>query len=435
MDWVIKNHLECDSNGLLKIGNITALDLITTYGTPLLVINEQRVRSRFREFFQAVKKRYADADICYAIKANPSLAILKILLSEGSRLEVVSEYELLHDLKSGAKSGQIVFNGPNKTERELELAVRNNVLINVDSFAELRRLESICRKLTTNADICIRVNPAVEPKTHGDLTTGTHVNQFGACLDEAENFFVYASAAPNIVLKGIHMHIGSQITSLEPFIEAINKIFSLMARLKEQGIVVTYLDLGGGLGVQYEGVSRVLSADEYADAVISTVKANVKQYGLDAVHLIFEPGRFIMADAGVYLLKVGTIKEYPRGNNWVLVDGGSNILLRAALGVYRFPMILANKADAPSTGTVNVAGPLCFGGDVIGKNVKLPRVEEGDILAVFCAGAYTDSISHQYNLKPRPAMVLVNNGMHSLIKRAEQYEDLAGRDILPDHLR
>lgn len=435
MDWIVEKHLECNANGHLEIGGVDALKLAAEYETPLLVINEQRLRVRFRELQESLQKGYSNVQVCYAVKANPCLAILKILLNEGAGLEVVSECELLTALKAGAKSELIIFNGPNKSEKELELAVKNQIKINVDSLSELKRLEAICRRLNKTADIFIRINPAVTPKTNEDLTTGTEINQFGVYLNDAERTFEIASKIPQINLKGIHMHIGSQITSLEPFKEMINKAFKILVKLREQGIFLNYLNFGGGLGVQYEGVTKLPTAEEYANAVTATIKSNVEKHGLKDIHLLFEPGRYVSADAGVYLLKIGTIKIPPAGKKWVLVDGGSNILLRAALGIYKFRMILANKANFEPNELVNVGGPLCFGGDVIGRNVNLPSPEEGDVLAVFCSGAYTDSISHQYNMRPRPSMVLVNEGKHYLIKRAEQCEDLVARDIIPDHLR
>jgi diaminopimelate decarboxylase len=435
MDWIVGKHLECNANGHLEIGGVDALKLAAEYKTPVLVLNEQRLRVRFRELQKSLKKGYNNVQVCYAVKANPCLAVLKILLNEGAGLEVVSECELLTALKAGAKSESIVFNGPNKSEKELELAVKNQVKINVDSFSELRRLEVICKSLNKTADVFIRLNPAITPKTNENLTTGAEINQFGVYLNDAERVFELASKIPQINLKGIHMHIGSQITSLEPFKEMVNKAFKIVVKLREQGIFLTYLNFGGGLGVQYEGVTKLPTAGEYGTAVTATIKSNMEKHGLKDLHLLFEPGRYISADAGVYLLKIGTIKTPPAGRKWVLVDGGSNILLRAALGIYKFRMILANKANLEPNELVNVGGPLCFGGDVIGRSVNLPSPEEGDVLAVFCSGAYTDSISHQYNMRPRPAMVLVNEGKHYLIKRAEQCEDLVARDIIPDHLK
>lgn len=435
MDWTIKNHLGRDANGNLKIGDVSALGLVKTYGTPVLVINEQRMRDRFKEFYRALKKRYEKVKIYYAVKANPCLAILRILLSEGAGLEVVSEYELLNALKSGARSEQIVFNGVNKSLEELKTSVKNKILINVDSFSELQKLEKIARQLDKVATICIRVNPAVILYIHEQLTTGAVTSQFGVYLPEAKKVFGYAHKSKHISLEGVHIHIGSQLTTLQPFREAANKIFQLMAELKRNGISLKYINFGGGLGVRYEGVSKLTGVDEYAETIVSTVHQNIERHQLEKPYLLFEPGRYILADAGIYLLKVGVIKTPPQENKWIIVDGGSNILLRAALGVYKFKMILANKANMKAAEKVNVAGPLCFGGDVIGREVKLPPVQEGDILAVLCAGAYTDSISHQYNLRPRPPIVLVNNSEHYLIKEAERYKDLVGKDIIPDRLK
>ncbi|MEM2796009.1 MAG: diaminopimelate decarboxylase [Candidatus Hadarchaeales archaeon] len=429
MSWTIRNHLECGEDGYLKIGGVDALELAEKYGTPLFVINEQRVRKRFREFLGALKKRYEKVKVCYAVKANPSLAILKILKEEGAGFEVVSEYELLSALRIGAKPEDIVFNGANKSQEELELAVKKGILINVDSLSELEKLEKISKRLNRLANICIRVNPGVKVRTHRDLVAGAEYSHFGIHIPEARKAFERAAGSKHISLKGVHMHIGSQITSTRPFVFAINRIFRLLADLSKSGIKLGLVDLGGGLGVEYEG-EHPPTAEEYAEAVISAVKSNVKKYGLSEPLLIFEPGRYILADAGVCLLKVGVVKRTPDGSKWVIVDGGSNILLRAAMGVYRFKMILANKAVMKPRERVNIAGPLCFGGDVIGRNVRLPPVEEGDILAVFCAGAYTTSLSHQYNMRPRPPIVLVSNGRHRLIREAEQYRDLIARDIV-----
>lgn len=431
MKWTIKNHLECNAKGHLEIGGIDVLELAETYGTPVLIINERRMKDRFGEFIGALKKRYGKVKVYYAVKANPCLAILKILLDEGAGLEVVSEYELLSALKSGAKSEDIIFNGVNKSLNGLKIAVENQVLINIDSLLELKKLEKVSKQLNKVTNIGIRVNPGIIPKTCEDLTTGAEMSQFGVYLPVAREVFEYAFRAQHVILKGIHIHIGSQNTSLQPFRDAINKIFQLMAEIKKNGITLEHVNLGGGLGVRYEGVLTLPSVDEYAETIVSTVKSNLQKYGLEKPYLLFEPGRYILADAGVYLLKVGVTKTPPHGNKWVITDGGSNILLRASLGIHKFKMIIANKTNMNPTEKVNVAGPLCFGGDVIGRDVKLPVVEEGDLLAVLCAGAYTNSISHQYNMLPRPPIVLISDGKHYLIKEAEQYEDLVGRDVVP----
>lgn len=429
MNWEIRDHLECGEDCHLKIGGADAIELAEEYGTPLFVINERRVKERFREFWGALKKRYEKIKVCYAVKANSSLAILKILKEEGAGFEVVSEYEFLSALKIGAKPEDIVFNGANKSQRELELAVKEDVLINVDSLSELEKLEKISERLGRVASIGIRVNPGVNVRTHKDLATGTEYSHFGIHLQEAKNVFEKAHRSKHLALRGVHMHIGSQITSTQPFVRAINKVFCLLADLSRSGISLEIVDLGGGLGVGYEG-EHPPTAEEYAEAVISAVKSNLKKYNLSEPLLIFEPGRYILADAGVCLLRVGVVKKTPDGSKWAIVDGGSNILLRATTGVYRFKMILANKAGMKARERVNVAGPLCFGGDVIGRNVRLPSVEEGDILAVLCAGAYTISLSHQYNMRPRPPVVLVSNGRHRLIREAERFENLIAKEIV-----
>jgi diaminopimelate decarboxylase len=435
---MLKSHFSVNDSGHLVIGGVDAIELARRFGTPLYVVDEQRVRENYRRFYKAFASRWGKVRVFYALKANSNLAICKILQGEGAGAEVSSGNELQNALRSGFRGGQIVFNGNHKTEKELEMAITNDVLINVDSFQELAVVGKIASKLGKDARIGFRVNPDVRAPTHPYIATGLRESKFGfeVASGQALEAYLTAKNMKNVEVVGIHCHIGSQILETAPFEEEAEKVMELVVQIKEKlGLDIELIDLGGGLGIPYKPDDRPVSPDQLAERVVPIIEQVVKERGLKPPTIAFEPGRYIIADASVLLVRAGYIKQRSGLPDWVAVDAGMNALIRPALyGAYHH-IEVANKMLAKNEKLVNVAGPLCESGDFLGKERMLPKVEPGDILVVFDVGAYGLAMSNQHTAQPRPAMVLVNSGRAEIIRERETYEDLTRLDRIPEWLK
>lgn len=435
---MLKSHFCVNDLGHLVIGGVDAIELANHFGTPLYVVDEQRVRENYRRFYRALTSRWSKAKVFYALKANSNLAICKILQSEGSGAEVSSGNELQNALRVGFSGEQIIFNGNHKTEKELELAITNDVLINVDSFQELKIVDKIAARLGKKARIGFRVNPDVRAPTHPYIATGLRESKFGfeVASGQALEAYLTAKNMKNVEIIGIHCHIGSQILEIAPFGEEAKKVMELVVQIKEKlGLDIELIDLGGGLGIPYKPDDRPVSPDQLASSVVPIIQRVVKEKGLKLPTIAFEPGRYIIADASVLLVKVGYTKQRSGLPDWVAVDAGMNALIRPALyGAYHH-IEVANKMLEKNDKLINVAGPLCESGDFLGKERLLPSTEPGDILVVFDVGAYGLAMSSQHTAQPRPAMVLVNSGRAEIIRERETYEDLTRLDRIPEWLK
>jgi diaminopimelate decarboxylase len=431
---MLKPHFSVNPAGHLVIGGVDAVELAEQFGTPLYVMDEQHVREKYRRFHRAFSERWSKMLVCYALKANSNSAVVKILQSEGAGADVSSETELRIALRAGIQGDRMVFNGNYKTPRELEMAIANEVLINVDSFQELEAVDKVASRLGKRAWIGFRINPDVKAPTHPYLATGLRESKFGFDVASGQAFEAYKLAAKmkNVEVVGIHANIGSQILDAAPFAEEAEKLMSLVAEVKEKlGISISIVDLGGGIGIPYKPDESELQPWEVAELVVGTVKRVVEEKGLVEPTLILEPGRYLVGDAGVLLARVGYIKERPGMPAWIAVDAGMNALLRPALyGAYHH-IELANKMNEKNEEVVNVAGPLCESGDFLGKERKLPKVEQGDLAVIFDVGAYGLVMATQHTAQPRPAMVLVNGDRAEVIRKRETYEDLTRLDKIP----
>jgi len=307
-------------------------------------------------------------------------------------------------------------------------------LINVDSFQELEAVHRIASRLGKRARIGFRVNPDVKAPTHPYIATGLRDSKFGLDVESGQAFAAYKLAAQmdNVEILGIHAHIGSQILDAQPFEEETEKLMVLVSEVKEKlGIQISFIDFGGGIGIPYHPDDRELQPEQVAERVTRVVKRVVEEKGLEEPTLLFEPGRYIIGDAGVLLARVGYIKERLGMPAWVAIDAGINALIRTALyGAYHH-IELANKINSKNEVLVNVAGPLCESGDFLGKDRKLPKVEQGDLVVVFDVGAYGLAMSNQHTAQPRPAMVLVNDGKAEIVRKRETFEDLTRLDQIP----
>ena len=399
-----KNNFFCE--------NINIESLAKRFGTPLYVYS----RKTLIDHYLKLKSAFAQINplICYSVKANSNLAILKTLVSQGAGLDIVSGGELSRALKVGCPTQKIVYASVGKTNQEIATAISKGILFfNVESLAELENINRISKKLKKITRVAIRINPDVEAKTHKYVTTGKLTNKFGIDLNSAYLILLMRAKFKNLNICGLHIHIGSQITESAPFVAAIKKVSEFIQRLKLRGIKLEYLNVGGGLGIIYDRESPQ-TAQIYAGKIIPLLKKT-------GLKIIMEPGRFIVGNAGILLTKVLYIKHTPR-KKFIIVDAGMNDLIRPAL-YSAHHSILAMRKNL-KTEKADVVGPICESGDFLAKERLIPKVKEGDYLAVMGAGAYGFSMSSNYNSRLRAAEVMVAGNKSSVIRKREVFEDL-----------
>ncbi len=433
---MLKPHFRVNSSGHLVCGGVDTVELCEEFGTPLYVMDERRIRENYRRFLRAFRRRRKEVRVCYALKANSNSAVVRVLATEGAGADVSSENELRIALRAGIPGEKMVFNGNLKTEGELRLAIEHGVTINVDCLQELEVVEKLAGRLGEEARISFRINPDVKAPTHPYIATGLRESKFGFDVRSGEALEAYRRAKEmrNVKVVGIHAHIGSQILDPSPFLEEAEKVMEVVARLQEMGIELEFVDLGGGVGIPYRPEEREVDLEGLADGILSIVERVEEERGMDRHLLIFEPGRYLVGDAGILLARVEYVKERQGMPRWISVDAGMNALIRPALyGAYHH-IELANKMNLENDTLTNVAGPLCESGDFLGKERLLPRAERGDLAVIFDVGAYGLSMSNQHTAKPRPAMVMVRGGRAALIRRRETFRDLTRLDLLPPWL-
>jgi len=394
-------------------------DLARKYGTPLYVYSYNTFINHYlklKQAFQAV-----DPLICYSVKANSNLAILKSLVARGAGLDIVSGGELFRALKAGCDPGKIVYASVGKTDKEIREAIKKGILFfNVESLPELKNINRIAKALGRKTNVAIRINPDVAPKTHHYITTGKLTNKFGIDFATAEKIFLLGRKLRHVNIRGIHIHIGSQITDGEPFVEAIKKVVVFVSRLKLAKINIEYLNIGGGLGIVYRN-EKPQTAVEFAGKVLPILKAS-------GLKIIMEPGRFVIGSAAILAVKVLYIKKTPL-KNFVIVDAGMNDLIRPALYDAHHEIVPLSSSRKRGSIKADVVGPICESGDFLAKGRNLPAINEGDLLAVMCTGAYGFSMASNYNSRCRPAEVLVKASRVKLIRKRESREDLIRNEI------
>ncbi len=386
--------------------------LAQTYGTPLYVYDFDVMKTQFESLKEAFRGR--KSILAYAVKANSNLSVVKHFAQQGSGADCVSIGEVRRALMAGIPKYRILFSGVGKRDDEIREAIESDILyINVESEAELGRVEMIARELGTKARISVRVNPNIDPKTHPYISTGLHDNKFGVEIVAAKRMYIQAKNSDHLDPVGIHFHIGSQLTELEPIYEAAVIVADLLRSLQAIDIELKFFDIGGGLGVRYDNETTIEPYD-YAQAILSALK------GID-VTIICEPGRFLTANAGYFLTKV----LYEKNNGakrFVMVDGAMNDLIRPSLyKAYHRIEALDKSGDATPA---DVVGPVCESGDFLAKNYPLPMMEHNDLLVVHSAGAYGFGMGSNYNTRGRSAEVAVESGKERLIRRRETFEDV-----------
>ncbi|MCL5877721.1 MAG: diaminopimelate decarboxylase [Candidatus Bathyarchaeota archaeon] len=408
-----------DRKGTLYFDGISTTELAKTYDTPLYVLSEKRIRDNYNRLYSAIVNNYKYVRIYYAAKANTNLNVLRILHSQGAYLDTVSPGEVFLALSAGFTPDRILFTGTSVRNDELKMLSNANITINVDSQSEMDRL----LKISVPQILSVRVNPEVGAGHHSHCITAGPESKFGLWEEEVIQAYAIAQRA-RVERFGIHMHIGSGILEVEPYVLAVEKLLSIAKRVHEEvGINFEFIDIGGGFGVPYKPEDKDLDLAEFSSKVVSMFKNKVKEYGLGKPYLFVEPGRYLVCDASILLTAVNSVKVTP-GRKFVGVDAGFNTLVRPTMYGSYHPILVANKLTAADKETYDVAGPVCESGDLLAKERKLPEIAEGDLLAVLNAGAYGFSMSSQYNSRPRAAEVMIRGGKAVIVREREQLKDL-----------
>jgi diaminopimelate decarboxylase len=402
-------------NGRFRAEGVPVERIAKAVGTPCFIYSHKTLVRHYHAFARAFGE--TPHLICYSVKANSNLSVLNTFAKEGSGFDIVSGGELYRALKAGADPQRVVFSGVGKREDEIEYAIRQGILmLNVESPGELRLINKVAGRLKKRAGIAIRVNPDVDPKTHPYISTGLKKNKFGIEAEEAVSEYLHAKRyLRNLDLIGIDCHIGSQITQLDPFIDALRKTKELIARLRGEGVGIRYLDMGGGLGITYDE-ERPPSPSRYGRAIIREVR------GLDLT-LIFEPGRVMVGNAGILVTKVLYTKENG-GKRFIIVDAAMNDLARPGLYGSYHAIKPVRKGRRRREVVADVVGPICESGDFLAKDRELPPFESGELMSVMSAGAYSFSMSSNYNSRPRVAEVMVRGREFAVVRARESYRDL-----------
>ncbi len=421
-----------NGKGRLVIAGCDTVALAEEFGTPLYIFDEAALRQKCAEFKAEFGRRYEDVVIVYAGKAFVNRALALLLKEEGLGLDVVSGGELSIARSIDFPMEKIYFHGNNKSAEELDMALEAKVgRIVVDNFSELEMLAEMASQRGATPDVLLRLTPGVDPHTHKHISTGIVDSKFGIPLTSAGEAVARAMSASSLNLIGLQFHLGSQIFELEPYDQAIRVIMDLAAEMKSRhGFELQELDVGGGFAVQYTVDAPAPPVSDYAETIVAAVKGKCREYSLDLPKLVIEPGRSIVGRAGVALYKVGVVKEIPGIRCYVSVDGGMADNIRPALYSARYEAVVANRMNEKTARKVTIAGKFCESGDILIKDIDLPEVVAGDILAVPDCGAYCLAMGSNYNASLKPPIVLVNNGRARLIRRRETYEDLLRCDML-----
>ncbi|PYI55002.1 diaminopimelate decarboxylase [Paenibacillus flagellatus] len=430
---------QINAAGRLEIGGCDTAELAARFGTPLYVFDEALIRRRCREFMDAFRATGLRFQVAYASKAFCVMAMCRIAEEEGLSLDVVSDGELYTALRAGFPADRIHFHGNNKTPEELEMAIDAKIgCIVVDNFTELYMLNEIAKEKSARVSILFRVTPGVEAHTHEFISTGQTDTKFGFDIGNGSAFRAIREAVSlsNVDILGVHSHIGSQIFETDGFKLAADRVCDFAQNVrKELGVTFPVINLGGGFGIRYTEGDTPLPVGQYVQAITDSIKAKLAEYDYPMPEIWIEPGRSIVGDAGTTLYTIGSTKDIPGVRKYVSVDGGMTDNPRPALYDAKYEAFLANRANDPSEETVSIAGKCCETGDMLIWDLELPKTKPGDLLAVFCTGAYNYSMASNYNRLRRPAVVFVRDGEADLVVRRETFEDVAGKDVVPERLR
>ncbi len=418
-----------NNKGHLVISGHDVTELVKSYGTPLYIIDETTFKYNANEYINALKKHYDNYLILYAGKSFACKRIFKIANAMGLGLDVVSGGELYTAIKAGFNLKNIYFHGNNKSEDEIQMAIKNDIgRIVCDNFYELELLQKNAKEANKVIDILIRLTPGIECHTHEYIKTGHLDSKFGFDLEYLDVVMKIIVNSKNLNLKGLHSHIGSQIFEIEPFVDSVEILLDQCKHIKDNyNIELSEIDIGGGIGISYTTEDDPISIDKWAQATTTRLKERCKTLGLNPPKLICEPGRSLIAPAGVTVYEVGSIKQVPNERKFISVDGGMADNPRPITYQAKYTAVVANKMNSKELEKVTIAGRYCETGDILIKDIELPKVTHGDLITVFSTGAYNYSMSSNYNLAPRAACVLVNNEKSEVIIERETYDDIISK--------
>ena len=430
-------NLSINSENHLVIGQHDTVELAKKFGTPLYVLDEDLMRDNCRAYKNAIDTYYdGHGLVLFASKALCTMYTGRLVAEEGLGADVVSGGELYTLYKAGFPMEKVFFHGNNKTPDEIELALNCGVgHIVVDNKYELELLNRIANEKNVNQRILFRIKPGIDAHTHDFVKTGQIDSKFGVALENGEAYEIHklALSMSNIQIDGVHCHIGSQIFDVEPFCEAAKVMIGFIADLYDKlGIKVNILNLGGGFGIKYTAADDPIAPSEYIHKVTNVVKELAQEKGIDLPFLVFEPGRSIVASAGITLYTVGCVKEIENVRTYVSIDGGMCDNPRYILYGSKYTAVLANNASAEPVAPVTIAGKCCESGDLIQEHIMMPEIRVGDTLAVLATGAYNYSMSSNYNRIPRPPIVAVSGNEAKIIVKRETYDDLIKNDVLEE---
>ena len=430
-------NLSINSENHLVIGQHDTVELAKKFGTPLYVLDEDLMRDNCRAYKNAIDTYYdGHGLVLFASKALCTMYTGRLVAEEGLGADVVSGGELYTLYKTGFPMEKVFFHGNNKTPDEIELALNCGVgHIVVDNKYELELLNRIANEKNVNQRILFRIKPGIDAHTHDFVKTGQIDSKFGVALENGEAYEIHklALSMSNIQIDGVHCHIGSQIFDVEPFCEAAKVMIGFIADLYDKlGIKVNILNLGGGFGIKYTATDDPIAPSEYIHKVTNVVKELAQEKGIDLPFLVFEPGRSIVASAGITLYTVGCVKEIENVRTYVSIDGGMCDNPRYILYGSKYTAVLANNASAEPVAPITIAGKCCESGDLIQEHVMMPQIHVGDTLAVLATGAYNYSMSSNYNRIPRPPIVAVSGNEAKIIVKRETYDDLIKNDVLEE---
>ncbi len=423
-----------DNEGKLSIGGCSIESLVKKYDSPLYILDESTLRKSCRAYKKSLEKYYkGDSLPIYASKANSSIFMSNLVASEGFGLDAVSEGELLTALEGGVPNEKIVFHGNNKSDSEIEFAVKNKIKVIVDNEHDLERLNEISKITNLDLEIMIRFTPGIECHTHEYIKTGSFDSKFGFGIESLSNLFSYIRETTHLKLIGIHAHIGSQIFELEPHKDLGEIMVNVILEAKKFGHNIKELNVGGGLGIKYVEDDDPPSIDEWIKTISLSVMEACSKNKIDLPLLMCEPGRSIVSTAGVTIYKIGSFKEIPGIRTYLSVDGGMSDNPRPITYQSNYSACLVNNPlNKNSRNKYTIAGKHCESGDVLFKELELSECKTGDLICVFGTGAYNNSMSSNYNRIPRPACILVSNGDAEIIQKRESPYDLLKYDVLPD---
>jgi diaminopimelate decarboxylase len=435
-EMIKRRGFSLDKNDKLMFEGVGIEDIAREYNTPCYIYSEKIIRENCQEYTKTFETNKLDYEVIYAGKAFLVKALCKILAEEGIGIDASSGGEIYTALSINFPAERIYFHGNNKSENEIRFALDNNIgTIMIDNLYELNLVNDIAKELDKKVNIMIRVIPGVDTHTHEKIRTGQVDSKFGFPILELERIFPIVLKKENLIYKGLHCHIGSQLLGVQYHLQAIVEMIQVIKRIEEKFKVKTNnLNLGGGLGVKYTCEDEPVPIRVFVNNIIKKIKELSREHNVSLPKILIEPGRSIVAEAGITLYKIGAIKEIPALKKYLIVDGGMADNPRASLYDAKYEALIVNRLNQKAMEAVTVAGKYCESGDILIQNIELPKAESGDLIIFFTTGAYHHSMASNYNGIPRPPVILINQGKHGLIVKGETYQDIIRNQIVPSWL-